>query len=440
MNPYLILGLEENIGDEHEIRRAYKKLALKYHPDKPTGDAEKFNQVAAAYEAIIAGNLPKLSSSTVRVDVSCRNLSEIDPFHLFYQSFRDCTTCEYPIKMKTPENLCFDLKVTPPELLKGQTKLVGVQRQRFCQLCQGRGICPPSSDETIQDEAATQQSIDISCFHCHGSGRQTVVNNPWPIGGRGQRETTISCPLCHGEGIVIPITMEKCPSCLGNRLVPEKALISVNLRQVNFTTLQDQGGGKSNHMSITCVGEGNDSRRAGGERGDLILQVKCEFPRPWYRFQQHLIYFRETPVTLKECVSFPEIGYRFSMISLSPPDTDDQKPWPSISVCIKEVIRPVILCPGSPSSSMMVAVYVIDNYGLPVSDDDDGKGVAHGKLFILLEISFPLTRSDDLSKPSHVSDNNIYSTHDEDVIRARPANENEIIEITELVHVLVLKR
>jgi DnaJ-class molecular chaperone len=346
MNPYQVLRVSPR-ADNQEIRRAYRKLALKFHPDKPDGDEQKFKEIVEAYGM--------LNEMDVTAGIEAYSFSGIDPFKVFQELFRDLDT-GVTLADNAPNDamnrnsgaaeMPFILHITPREILAGATKIIALRCQRFCKLCHGKGVA--------------DNSIDISCFQCRGSGVQAVVDIKanWHALATGDVKKTIDCGICHGEGILIPLSMQKCPTCQGERLVTKTKFISVTVAP-----------GAAEDSLIVCPNEGNDSRRAHSRRSDLCLRLQCKFPPGWRRFKQHLIYQRQ--VTLHDCISTRD--FQFSLTLLTGQE---------VTVEIEDVIKPMILQAGQSAS-----VFVLDGAGLPFTDNSTGN------LFLLLEIVFPSNRS-----------------------------------------------
>lgn len=372
---YAILELSPGTTSPQEIRRAYKRLALKIHPDKPEGDEKKFNELTEAYAQLL--------SDAAVVPAAADPLQGLDPFRLFRELFRDLDQGGGGggAAVVERENLQFDLHVTPAELLQGTQKLIAICRQRFCKLCQGQGI---SADD----------DVDISCFQCRGSGVQTLVKHAWTVGDPVQ---TTPCSICHGEGIVIPLSMQKCPTCSGNRLFSEKALIPISVP-----------AGIPTGAVITCKEQGNDSIQANIERGDLLLRIQCQFPPPWMRHAQHLIYHHRG-VSLEDCIS--RDPYRFTLTLLT---------GETLPVQFSAVIKPNMIY-----KTHYVGVFVLDHLGFPSMEDDDD-----GHLFLLLEIDFPETRRG-------VQDTKGVESAKGSSVEARPATGAEIENLQHFVDSLV---
>jgi DnaJ-class molecular chaperone len=402
MNYHRILGLDPTTANPREIRRAYKRLALRFHPDKPEGDAQHFNRISHAYAMLCS---PILQTVSTHNDT----FSDFDPFKLFRELFRDLDQRGVESEIVHDEcrespNLQFSLQVTPAELLRGARKLVALCRQRFCRLCHGMGIAKNGGKggEGVGsgEEEEEEEDVNISCFQCHGTGVQIVMSKKrvWDL-DLDSRTQTIDCSICHGEGVLIPLSMEKCPTCRGNRLTLEKALVSVYIPPGH-----DQG------VSIVCEEEGNDSIRADTQRGDLIFHVECEYPPGWRRFEQHLIFQHD--ITLQDCISSDRFLFSLDLL------TEE-----TVCVEITQVITPVAMIENTST-----AIFVLDNAGFPISHQTADQN-ARGKIFLLLAIHFPSKRCQQLLLDKDEPDDNDSWLDRSNIIQARPATKEEIDEL-----------
>lgn len=255
---YDVLGVSRQ-SDAAEIKSAYRKLAIKYHPDKNPGDKEaeeNFKEAAEAYE--ILSNQEKKA----RYDQFGHNgnsagfgggggMNMDDIFSQFgdifgggghpFESFFGGGSRSSGRRVQKGSNLRIKVKLTLEEIAKGTEKKVKVNKQVVCNTCDGSGAKDKSSFHT--------------CNTCGGSGSVRRVTNTI----LGQMQTTSTCPTCNGEGVEITA---KCTTCKGEGLERGEETIAINIP-----------AGVSEGMQLSMSGKGNAAPR-GGIAGDLIILVE----------------------------------------------------------------------------------------------------------------------------------------------------------------------
>ena len=258
---YDILGVARG-ADEKEIKSAYRKLAVKYHPDKNPGDheaEEKFKEAAEAYDVLSnpqkkqrydqfghAGNSASGGGygGGMNMDDIFSQFGDIfggggHPFESFFGGGGGSARGGRRVARGT--NLRIKVKLTLEEIAKGVEKKVKVNKQVNCHTCDGSGAKDKSSFHT--------------CNTCGGSGSVRRVTNTI----LGQMQTTSTCPTCNGEGVEITA---KCTTCRGEGLERGEETIVINIP-----------AGVSEGMQLSMSGKGNAAPR-GGIAGDLIILVE----------------------------------------------------------------------------------------------------------------------------------------------------------------------
>lgn len=260
---YEILGVERN-ASEAEIKKAYRKLAIKYHPDKNPGDVEaeeRFKEAAEAYEVLrdpnkrsrydqfghsgLGGNGSGFGGGMSMEDIFDHfgdifgNRGGGDPFESFFGGRRSSTRGSR--RVFRGSNLRIKVKLTLDEIANGVTKKIKVKKYINCDQCGGTGA-ETSSDYKV-------------CDVCGGSGQIKRVTNTF----LGQMYTTSTCPNCHGEGRVIA---KKCHKCHGEGRVSETEVVSINIP-----------GGVRDGVQLNVSGKGNAAPK-GGIPGDLIVLIE----------------------------------------------------------------------------------------------------------------------------------------------------------------------
>ncbi len=270
---YEVLGVSKDATKE-EIKKAYRKQALKFHPDKNPGDKkaeENFKEAAEAYE-VLSNNEKKarydrfghagMGNSGNGFGGAGMTMDDIfssfgDIFGDAFGGFGGFGSARRGRRVNKGSNLRVKVKLTLKEIANGAEKKIKVNKYDTCESCGGTGADDPSSLST--------------CSTCHGSGHVTRLTNTM----LGQMQTTAVCPACGGEGKTIT---KKCTSCYGEGIVQKEEIIKINI---------PAGVGKGMQMNVS--GKGNAPRR-GGVNGDLLVVIDEEEHPELIREGNDLIY------------------------------------------------------------------------------------------------------------------------------------------------------
>lgn len=253
---YEVLGVKKD-SDAEEIKRAYRRLAMKHHPDRNPGDAEaegKFKEAAEAYEVLsdpakrerydqfghegLRGGGGPATHDFSRMDVS-------DIFSMFQDIFGGANGGGQRRTSNRGYDLETDVTITLEDVFSGTERDVEFTRMDLCEGCAGSGSKPGTKP--------------IKCPTCGGQGRVAQSG----LGGMFRMVTT--CPACAGRGTVIK---EFCASCRGKGRVPKKRSLSVKIPP-----------GIHDGQAIRVPAEGEPAppeAGPGGVRGDLHVVVRIE--------------------------------------------------------------------------------------------------------------------------------------------------------------------
>jgi molecular chaperone DnaJ len=261
---YEILGVEKSANAD-DIKKAYRKQAIKFHPDKNPGDhtaEDKFKEAAEAYEILSdtdkrarydryghagVGNAGGFGggSGGMNMDDIFSQFGDVfggefNPFESFFGGNRGGNRGRQVYK---GTNLRVKVKMKLDEIAKGAEKKIKVKKHIGCEACDNSG--------------AENKSAKHTCSTCGGTGQlRRVANTPL-----GQMQTTTTCHTCHGEGQIIT---DKCKVCHGEGRVMGEEVITLNIP-----------AGVTDGVQLSLSAKGNAAPK-GGIPGDLIIAIEEE--------------------------------------------------------------------------------------------------------------------------------------------------------------------
>ncbi len=259
---YTILGIPRDATQE-EIKRAYRRLALKYHPDRNPGNKEaeeKFKEISEAYEVLSdpekraiydAYGYSGLKSSGYK---GFEDISDI--FKTFSDIFEEFFSFSFEEKTQTKPrdgaDLSYEVVLDFEDLFQEKRIKLEIEKFEICDVCKGTGYDP-------------QKGVKI-CDVCNGKGRVTYTEGFFRI--------SYTCPDCKGRGTIY---VEKCFKCKGSGKIWRKKELEVIIP----AGIEDG--------SILRIPKEGEPGLFGGKPGDLFLRVKVKPHRYFYREKNNVI-------------------------------------------------------------------------------------------------------------------------------------------------------
>ena len=272
---YQILGVERT-ASEDEIKRAYKKMAIKYHPDRNPGDKEaeeKFKQAAEAYDVLRDPEKRSRYDQFGKAGVNGgaggfggfngQGMNMDDIFSMFgdifggRHGFGGFNSAENQTRQYRGSDLRLKVKVNLNDVMNGVTKKFKVRKDIICDECKGSGCEKGTSPET--------------CSTCNGRGY--VIRTQRSI--FGMMQTQQPCPTCNGEGTIIK---HKCHKCHGEGVVSGEEIIEAKIP-----------AGVADGMMVNVPRKGNAAKH-NGIPGDIQILIEEEPSKIFIRDENDLIY------------------------------------------------------------------------------------------------------------------------------------------------------
>ncbi len=269
---YEILGVSKS-DSKDTIKKAYRKIAMKYHPDRNPGDKEaeqNFKEAAEAYSVLRndnkrarydqfghagvgmgdAGGGPQGFSGGfhMSMDDIFSQFGDIFGGHNPFQDIFGGGGSRSQYQSRKAKDLRVTIKLDPIEILNGTEKQIRIRRDEICNSCNGSG--------------AREGASPTRCKHCGGSGQVRRATQTF----FGQSVVVSDCPVCNGEGTIIE---NPCRTCSGNGIIKKSVEINVKV---------PKGVASGNYMTLD--GQGNKGGK-GIHPGDLLVFFE-EKPHPYF--------------------------------------------------------------------------------------------------------------------------------------------------------------
>ena len=249
---YEILGVARNASEE-AVKKAYRQMALKYHPDRNPGDREceeKFKEASEAYEVLRDPEKRSLYDRFGHDGLKRSGFSGFAGFDDIFSSFSDIFEDFFGLggfggrtrsrsSTRRGADLRYDLTITLRDAAFGTEKKIDVDKRTQCADCQGTGAAPGTSPQ--------------SCPACHGTGRFTQQQGFFSI--------ATTCPKCHGAGSFVA---KPCKACKGSGKVRESKSLKIKIP-----------AGIESGMKLKLANEGEPGDR-GGPPGSLYVVIFVE--------------------------------------------------------------------------------------------------------------------------------------------------------------------
>jgi molecular chaperone DnaJ len=281
---YETLNVPRDAGEE-EIKRAYRKKAMKYHPDRNPGDkaAEAyFKEAAEAYEVLRDREKRDIYDRFGHEGLKGTGFSGFSDFNDIFSSFGDIFESLFGFgpergrreRPRKGNNLRYDIELTLEEAFSGKEEEITFKKWGTCEACDGSGITPGSGPQI--------------CDTCQGSGNI--------IRSQGFFQIRTTCPACNGQGRIIT---DPCTQCQGRGKV-----------QVHRTINLKIPAGVDNGSQLRIRGEG-EAGEYGGPSGDLFVVISVKKHPFFSREEEHLLC--EIPISfvqaaLGDVISIPVLG------------------------------------------------------------------------------------------------------------------------------------
>jgi len=281
---YEVLGVPKNASQD-ELKKAYRKAAIKNHPDKG-GDPEKFKELAQAYEVLSDPEKREIydqyGEDALKEGMGGGGGGH-DPFDIFQSFFGGASPFggghgRQRQRQRRGEDVLHSLKVSLEDLYNGTTKKLSLSRNVLCSKCNGKG---------------SKSGKPATCSGCQGTGVKVSIRQ---LGPSMIQQMQHACGDCKGTGETIS-DKDRCPQCKGEKVIPEKKVLEVHVEK-----------GMQNGQRITFPGAADEAPDT--VTGDIVFVLQQKEHPKFKRKGDDLFY--EHSLTLTEALC----GFQFALTHL----------------------------------------------------------------------------------------------------------------------------
>jgi len=339
---YEVLEVQPGCSD-NDLKKAYRKLALKYHPDKTGGaTAEKFQEISHAYDILSDAQKRQVYDQYGEAGLSGEGgagggmggLSPEDLFSHFFGGGGGGGRGGRPSGPRRGKDVAHGLKVSLEDLYKGKTTKLALQKNVLCEKCEGKG---------------GKEGACKTCTTCNGQGFRVMLRQMGPM----MQQIQQPCGDCRGEGEIIN-AKDKCKHCNARKVMPVRKVLEVHIDR-----------GMRDGRKIVFNGEGDQA--PGTIPGDVVIVLEQKEHDRFKRNGDDLFY--DAKIDLVTALAGGKIQV---------PHLDDR-------VLIVEILPGEVIKPGDLKAVM--------GQGMPTERHHD-----FGNLYIQFDIEFPAVNWTEISK------------------------------------------
>lgn len=239
---YDLLGVQPTCSQD-DLKKAYRKLALKYHPDKNPNEGERFKAISQAYEVLTneeKRRMYDMGGEKAIKEGGIPSRAPMDIFEMFFGGGMGRSERSGPRKGK---DMLFALSVSLEELYNGSTRKLKVNRKELCEGCKGSGTKSGNAPE--------------KCTTCSGSGHVFRVER---LGSNFVQQIQTICSSCQGMGEKVA-AKDRCKKCDGNKVIKNSKVLEVHIEK-----------GQVDGQKICFYGEAD--QEPGVEPGDIVVVLE----------------------------------------------------------------------------------------------------------------------------------------------------------------------